>query len=1493
MRPDDLECPCAGNSVRKRHQALAPARRPAFLAFSNRWKIRATALPILGTLLAGSALAAGTGLTGQYYSNTAFTALATTRVDTNVNFTWGTNVPPGTTLASANNFGVIWTGQIEPEFSELYTFFMTADDMGRLWVDDQCLVARTFFQGTGEMRGQIRLKAGHRVNIRLEYADLGGGATAKLEWASPSRARTVIPMAQLYPTTETRNGGSLMLEHWTGISGAAITSLTANASYPSRPAMRDFITSFECLATNLDENLGTRVTGFLRAPTNGTFTFAVSGDESVQLFLSPTTNPASKVLIASVTNATGFRQWTLQTNQISAPQSLAAGQRCYVELLHKESTNADHWSVGWKQPGETNFSIVPGTVLMQPQANTTQPASSSLFNTLATEHPYLGVSRARFTWLKQQYQSPTASAAKSRAQAIVSSANGDLTAALDAGRWGRDRLQRLAVAWWLTGNSNYAESAWANINNVVTNGDWADPWKGETDGYVALGYDWLHPYWSQARKATMTNAMIAKGFGPSWTDSYGNNIGIIINSGHLMACLAVGRTNEAAAEPKLNTAISRLLSKINKWEPNDGAWYEGTDYGIFTKWGFGQGMLAMENALGSTWSLGRTRGVGEAAREPLYIASNTRQRFTFSDVGTGSENAIGWENWWARRFDAPEGFDFSRLVGSSALNALLVPETTISPAASGLPPDRAFRGPANATQKMFQEVVTLRENWSDTKATFVGAMGGTGSYDHDMLQSGTFQLCARGVRWFKDLSSEDYGVPNHNVTNPNTHPNRWDYYRNRAEGHNTLVINPSYGPDRRWDAPIAPLMHFQSAPNGQRSFAVWDLTPTMTGGVTRVHRGIQLLGNRRQVLVQDEIVTPAPSIVWWFAHCAYGTSSIAIAPDGLSVMLTQGSERLWGSILSGGGVFSNMPAKPLPTSPNPAQNGSNSFPKLAIKLTGVTNRTLAVWFVPLGAGETPPTNPPTLSALSQWNLVTMNEAPVARDALVTCTNNVSVDVDLHTLVSDDWTYPVNMTFAVTNPANGTVSLLSNRIARFTLATNLSGDIGFAFTARDEGGLTSNTGAVSIGVAATTYVWTNPAGGAWSAAASWSNGVPPVSSYGARVEFFSGRTLGAGTISASNNLAGTLLMNALSFAGSSSTSVTLNISGNPLRLAGNGDVAPVVVLDSYGAPFVCNVSNAITLSADTTFIGNHSGTFAFAGVISGAGGFIRSNTYGTLVLAANNAYAGATTVAAGTLQIGNGGSNGTAGAGAIVNDGTLRLSRLGTWSLPNDIFGTGSLVVAASSGNDVVELTGANTFSGPITINGGSLRITEAAQLGSDEKAINIAGTTAALRLDGSAAAVELPDTLVLTLSNPSNEGALVNEAGDNLIAGDLRLGGRLRRVAHYPRGRLAAHRRHHPQHVHGPRPGNHRGGRHPIRWWLRQRRRRTLLQWLHEERQRHRADSRPREHCRRYHPQCGPARPERSGRARRFAHGGVRCPAGRDRNGARDDDNQRNPVPRR
>ena len=284
-------------------------------------------------------------------------------------------------------------------------------------------------------------------------------------------------MARLYPTTEIPSGGSVMREVWHGLAGASISTLTSNVNYPNKPASREFLTSFECLATNWDDSFGTRVTGFLRAPTNGNYAFAVSGDDAVQFYLSTTTNAATKVLIASVTNATGFREWTNHPGQISVPIALTAGQRCYVELLHKEDTGADHWSVGWMKPGDSSISIIPGSVLMMPGTDRATPSTSSYFNTLATEQPRLGASRERFTWLKQQYLTPTPSAAKTRAQAIVSMANSDV--ANNTRHYGNE-IPRMALAWWLTGNPVYAEKVWTNTLETMATGDYTVKWKGYT-----------------------------------------------------------------------------------------------------------------------------------------------------------------------------------------------------------------------------------------------------------------------------------------------------------------------------------------------------------------------------------------------------------------------------------------------------------------------------------------------------------------------------------------------------------------------------------------------------------------------------------------------------------------------------------------------------------------------------------------------------------------------------------------------------------------------------------------------------------------------------------------------------------------------------------------------------------------------------------------------------------------------------------------------------
>jgi len=1323
-------------------------------------------------LSCGAALAqSGTGLTGKYYDYSIFTTLKTTRTDASINFNWGTGIPSGTAITDGDYYSVAWSGQIEPQFSELYTFHVTADDGARLWVDDQCIAARTFFQGTGEMRGQIKLKAGHRVNIRLEYIEITGNASVKLEWSSTSQARQLVPTNRLYPATEIPNGGAVMREVWHGLAGASISTLTSNANYPSKPASREMLTSFECLAKDWEDGYGTRVTGFIRAPISGTYTFAVSGDDVVELYLSTDSNSANKALIASSDTPTGFRDFAANASQQSAPRTLVGGQRYYVELLHKENTLADHWSVAWKQPGDTQFSIIPGTALMMPGVDTAQPSTSNFFNTLCTEQPRLGVSRERFLWLKQMWESPLPSAAKTRAQSVINTANNDLTAAPDSGRHGRDRLQRLALAWWLTGDTRYPEYAWTSIiNHAINNGDWADPWKGVTNGVVAIGYDWFYPYWSQARKTTMTNKMVA-GFNGGWTDSYSNNIGVLINCGHMEAMLAVGLVNESAAEGRMSTAIGRLNPKVAEWNANAGAWYEGTDYGIFTKWAFGQTMPAMEMALGSTFGLSKIAGVSSTAREPLTIASNNRQRFTFSDVGTGSHNATGWANWWARRYGAHEIYDFSRQVGSSALNALYVPETTISPAATGMNPDTAFRGPADASGGDFCEVVTMRQNWTDPKATFVGGMGGT--YEsHGHLQSGTFQLSARGVKWFIDLSSENYDVKNHNTTTPNpTGVDRWDYYRWRAEGHNCLVVNPTAGPDRIWNAPPAPLVNYQSAQNGQRSFAVWDLSDNISG-VTKVQRGIQLFNGRKEVLVQDEIVTPSASTAWWYAHFQSTSTPPEISPDGKSVVLTSGSERLWGKIVSGGGVWTVRPASALIQTNNPpvADTPNTGKNKLAIQLTGVTNTTLAVWFVPLAPGENPPATTPAITPLSSWNLTMQNEAPAVSNGFATIVGGAAVDVDLRPFATDDWTPLARLTFAVGNPVGGTVSLLPDGFtARFTPTSGFSGDQSFTFTATDDDGGSSTPGTITITVTPVVSTWSNTSGGNWSSAGNWQENTTPVSGRGADLRFFSGQSVPSGTINISNNIAGTFDANQLHFSGTGTASTVVNLSGNPLRLVRNGAVTPAITLTGITSGYRYNIANAITLADDVMINANNSGTFIFAGAIGGSGGLTRSGLYSTLVLAGDNSYSGTTTISAGTLQIGNDGATGTLGSGpvSIASGATLRIDRTGTLEIANDIRGSGSILLHNPSVSHLVQLTGTNTFVGEVRVTGGTLLVTDASQLGSGAKNIILNTVSSALRLNGSAGDVVLPAEFSLITSNENN--AITNEAGDNVIEGPITL----------------------------------------------------------------------------------------------------------------------------
>ncbi len=82
--------------------------------------------------------------------------------------------------------------------------------------------------------------------------------------------------------------------------------------------------------------------------------------------------------------------------------------------------------------------------------------------------------------------------------------------------------------------------------------------------------------------------------------------------------------------------------------------------------------------------------------------------------------------------------------------------------------------------------------------------------------------------------------------------------------------------------------------------------------------------------------------------------------------------------------------------------------------------------------------------------------------------------------------------------------------------------------------------------------------------------------------------------------------------------------------------------------------------------------------------------GTQVLTGANTYSGGTAIASGaTVQLGDGGSSGSAGSGPIALDGALILTRTDSFVLDNPISGNGTLV---QRGGGTATLTGANTYA---------------------------------------------------------------------------------------------------------------------------------------------------------------------------------------------------------
>ena len=534
------------------------------------------------------------------------------------------------------------------------------------------------------------------------------------------------------------------------------------------------------------------------------------------------------------------------------------------------------------------------------------------------------------------------------------------------------RVEALGLAYRLRGDDRYAREALRLLDAVAAMPDWNPRHflnTAETTRAVATGYDWLHDALSDDERQRLRDAVVRHGLEPALRAYRGeapheesyfrlkeNNWSPVSNGGVAVGALAVLDEEPDLAAEALAHGLRLVPGALRHYAP-DGGWDEGPSYWHYATEYAVVLMDALQTALGTDFGLSGLPGFAETAAFPLHLTGPTGLAFNYGDANSTDTVTT-------RLVSTPETLWLARLAGRPAWAApqratanptafdLLWEGPDLDARAAPLPLDRFFRG---------VDVAAMRSAWGDPDAVFVAAKGGkTTPYRHSTLDAGTFVLDALGERWAVDLGKDDYNLPGYFDFDGGR---RWDFYRNRAEGQNTLALAPAPGQDPAGPdltlGRIAPLV--ASASHEGEAHAVFDLTPAYAPRAGRVRRGVRLFDGRRRVLVQDEVEGGAGGA--WQMHTR---AEVEVAPDGRSAVLRQDGQGLHAALVAPEGVrFEVRPARPGALSPEvPGQNPNEGIVKLVAPVPAGGGR-LAVVFTPLDGAAAPPA-PPALAPLDDW-----------------------------------------------------------------------------------------------------------------------------------------------------------------------------------------------------------------------------------------------------------------------------------------------------------------------------------------------------------------------------------------------------------------------------------------------------------------------------------------------------------------------------------------------
>jgi len=387
----------------------------------------------------------------------------------------------------------------------------------------------------------------------------------------------------------------------------------------------------------------------------------------------------------------------------------------------------------------------------------------------------------------------------------------------------------------------------------------------EMTAALAIGYDWLFDVLSASTRASLRQAIIARGIDPALDRKAGwngwqraeNNWNQVCFGGLSLGALAIAEEEPARARELLERARTNNVTGLRPYAP-DGIYPEGPGY-----WSYGttyQVLLlsALESALGTDWNLSARPGFLPSAAALVQQTGPTGRAYNFSDGGDGVaiRTALFW---FAQKLNRPDlvFFQHQLLQQRLADKQQAMPEEHLLPLLAKwtatlpnpIPPPAlplAWRGDGP------NPIGVFRSSWTDSNALFFAFKGGSARVNHGHMDAGSFVLEADGVRWACDLGSQDYysiESKGWDLFKRTQDSDRWRVYRLNNFSHNTLTL----GGQLHNMAGDARITEFTT------NSATVDLTAIFAGQAETVTRHFSV-GEGRSVLIRDEITGAKPGL---------------------------------------------------------------------------------------------------------------------------------------------------------------------------------------------------------------------------------------------------------------------------------------------------------------------------------------------------------------------------------------------------------------------------------------------------------------------------------------------------------------------------------------------------------------------------------------------------------------------------------------------------------